>query len=134
MVNNKSIEFAVKALIVNDGKVLIMHKVNVKENNWEIPGGRMEFGETAEDTLLREVMEETGLSVEPIRLLDTWNYLAETYQITGIIYLCKYQGGEVRLSDEHDDYKWVNPDKELMEKIVEVFKIKMEKWDWFQII
>ncbi|MCL5667209.1 MAG: NUDIX domain-containing protein [Patescibacteria group bacterium] len=39
------------------------------ENKWELPGGTLEFSETPEETVVREVKEETGLNVEIIRLL-----------------------------------------------------------------
>ncbi len=38
---------------------------------WTLPGGGRELGETPEDTLVREFREETGLAVEPVRLLRT---------------------------------------------------------------
>ena len=44
----------------------------------------MEFGESDEETITRELLEETGLIVTPIKLLDTWNYVCESYQITAI--------------------------------------------------
>jgi 8-oxo-dGTP diphosphatase len=78
----KKIYFAVKAFILNEGKFLVMHKNGVQEDLWELPGGRMEFGETAEETLIRELIEETELLVTPIRVLDTWNCVFENYQIT----------------------------------------------------
>ncbi|KPU45858.1 putative 8-oxo-dGTP diphosphatase YtkD [Oxobacter pfennigii] len=109
MKDNK-IYFAVKALILHENNFLIMHKTRKEENVWELPGGRMEFGETAEETLNREVQEETGLSVTPMRILDTWNIINDKYQITGIIYLCKTKNNKVRLSEEHDKYKWVRLD------------------------
>lgn len=131
--NNKRIYFAVKAVILKNNKFLVMHKGNAPAGMWEFPGGRMEFGETAEETLMREIMEETGLSVKPLRLLDTWNFVKETYQITGIIYLCKIGKGEVRLSEEHDAYKWLDADFKSASEMHKVFKEKMIKWDWNRI-
>lgn len=101
----RKIEFAAKALILNDGKYLALHKSIAKHNLYELPGGRMEFGETAEETLIREVNEETNFIVKPIKLLDTWNFITKDYQITGIIYLCKIKDGSLKLSDEHDKYE-----------------------------
>lgn len=93
----------------------------------------MEFGETAEETLRREMIEETGLVVQPIRLLDTWNLIRRDYQISGIIYLCEFGGGEVRLSDEHDRFKWIDTDEKSLEMMYEVFRVKMLKWNWGDI-
>ncbi len=133
MKNNRGIDFGVKALILRGDKFLVMHNNGVKEDLWELPGGRMEFGETAEETLKREIMEETGLIVRPIKLLDTWNLIKEDYQIAGIIYLCTLEDGQVRLSDEHDEFKWIKADKESLDCMYEVFKMRMENWDWNEI-
>lgn len=133
MKGKNRLEFGVKALILRDSKFLVMHNNGVRADLWELPGGRMEFGETAEETLKREIMEETGLIVNPIKLLDTWNLIKVDHQITGIIYLCSIEEGEITLSDEHDAYKWVNADKESLDIMYDVFKIPMEKWDWNKI-
>lgn len=127
---DKKIYFAVKAFILNEGKFLVMHKTGVEENVWELPGGRMEFGETAEETLKREILEDAGLLVTPVRVLDTWNFVAENYQITGIIYLCKSKNSEVRISDEHDKYKWVDADNNAITDMHKVFSEKMARWNW----
>ena len=129
----QKIDFGVKALIVRDGKFLVMHNNGVKDDLWELPGGRMEFGETAEHTLERELMEETGLKGKAIRLLDTWDLIRDNYQITGIIYLCSLEEGEVTLSDEHDAYKWLNADGGSLDSVYDIFKSKMMKWDWKEI-
>lgn len=134
MTDSKNIEFGVKALIVNEGKFLVMHNSGVKEDLWELPGGRMEYGETAEETLMREISEETGVTVKPIKLLDTWNLVKSEYQITGIIYLCILEKGKVRLSDEHDAFKWINLGTESLDLMYDVFKVRMMNWDWEGII
>ena len=130
MEEGNKIFFAVKAFILNQGKFLVMHKSGVEEDIWELPGGRMEFGESAEETLIRELLEETGLQVTPIKLLDTWNCVFDNYQITGIIYLCKIKNTELKLSDEHDNCRWVNADTESIINMYDVFKKKMVNWNW----
>lgn len=130
---NNRIDMGVKALVFKEGKFLVMHNNGVKENLWELPGGRMEFGETAEETLRREMLEETGLIVKPIKLLDTWNLIKEDYQIAGIIYLCQLEEGEVRLSEEHDGYQWIDTDENSLKMVYEVFRSRMSKWNWDEI-
>lgn len=134
MKEKNRLEFGVKALILRDDKFLVMHNNGIKADLWELPGGRMEFGETAEETLKREIMEETGLIVSPIKLLDTWNLIKVDRQITGIIYLCSIEEGVVKLSDEHDAYKWIKAGKESLDVMYDVFKNPMEKWDWNEIL
>jgi len=131
----KTIEFAVKGLITCDGKFLAVHKASIKSSKFELPGGRMNFGETAEETLIREMMEETGLQVTPIKLVDTWKYLMEARQITGIIYLCVATNpSHIILSDEHDCYEWLSPAPESLDKMNRLFKPQMLKWNWNELI
>ena len=132
MGEKKTIEFAVKALILKEGKFLALHKANITSDEYELPGGRMEFGETAEQTLVREVYEETGLNVTPIKLIDTWNYIAdESLQITGIIYLCRVTSpGEIVLSYEHTAYQWLAPDADSLRSTNRLFAPQMQRWDW----
>ena len=61
-------------MIVRDGRVLMVHERSRRHNRewWTLPGGGIEPGETAEEAVRREVLEETGLVVEEVRyLLDT---------------------------------------------------------------
>ena len=106
---------AVKALLFYDGKFLLVKrsdKARGEHHFWEFPGGRMEFGETPEDALTRELMEETGLSVKIICPLQTWNfYRGDDTQIVGVTFLCKATTDTVRLSNEHDAYAWVTHDE-----------------------
>ena len=58
---------AVKALLFDQDKLLLVKrsdKARGEHHYWELPGGRMEFGETPEGALLRELAEETGLSAK----------------------------------------------------------------------
>lgn len=134
MQENQLLEFGVKALIFRDNKFLVMHKSGVKEDLWELPGGRMEFGETAEQTIYREIIEETGLKAIPIKLLDTWDLIRGDHHITGIIYLCTIEEGQIILSDEHDAYKWIRPDEKSLEYVYGTFKSRMKNWDWEEIL
>ncbi len=134
MSEEKKIYFAVKAFILHEEKFLVVHKPIFEEDIWELPGGRTEFGETAEDTVKREVFEETGLHVNPIRILDTWNHVNDQYQITGIIYLCSFQGGEVQLSSEHNKFMWIETDERCLSRLHQAFSERIRNWDWNKII
>lgn len=124
----KQIDFGIKAMIVKDGKYLAVHKANITDPYFELPGGRMQFQETIEDTVIREVKEELNLDIKPIRLLDTWNYLSENYQVAGVIYYCQIVGDDtISLSSEHDAYRWF--DIYDMSQMNVLFKAKMEAWD-----
>jgi len=131
----QKIEFAVKGLIVNGKKFLAVHKSDIQSSKYELPGGKMNFGETAEETLIRKIMEEVGVRVIPLKIIDTWNYFTETNQITGIIYLCVANNPEpIILSDEHDSYEWLDTDFDSLDKMNRLFKPQMLRWNWNEII
>jgi len=67
--------------------------------------------------------------------VDTWNYVTEKRQITGIIYLCLAEKpGEIVLSEEHDHYEWLAPNAMSLENMGRSFRPQMLKWDWDALI
>jgi ADP-ribose pyrophosphatase len=128
----QKLEFGVKGLIIKNNQYLAVHKVGIIDDKYELPGGRMQFGETIEQTLIREIQEELNILIEPIKLIDTWNYINEnnTNQVTGVIYLCKIIDNEaiIKLSDEHTDYKWF-PFNDVSKMNI-LFNKQMQTWDW----
>ena len=105
---------AVKGIVLNHGRALIVRRNGFTNPDgrdwWEFPGGTLEFGEKPEQTLVRELREETGLQVVPDRLLYVWSsVLREEYEIIIITYLCSC--GEISrivLSEEHSGYMWAD--------------------------
>lgn len=70
----------------------------------------------------REVYEETKLQVQPFILYDTWEFFHEDFQITGVIYLVEMpEGGEIELSDEHEEYRFLPLEKESLNVMDIVF-------------
>jgi ADP-ribose pyrophosphatase YjhB (NUDIX family) len=69
--------FAQKAFIVHEDMLLVLRKSEDDPHNpglWEVPGGRMHFGEEVDDHIRREVREETGLEIEPGRPFFIWSW------------------------------------------------------------
>jgi mutator protein MutT len=62
---------SVKGVLVRDGRVLLVRN---ERQEWELPGGRIEAGETPEQCVSREIAEESGLPVEVVEILDSWMY------------------------------------------------------------
>lgn len=108
-----------KAFIEKDGKVLVL---NDPLENLDFPGGKIQEGEAIEGekdslfkALQREVKEETDLEIEVGDPFTVWyhEFNNKDHRNYGkVVYLvgfkCKYISGEIKLSDEHDNFKWVD--------------------------
>ena len=82
-------------------------------NIWEFPRGKCDHGpnEKLFPCLKREVYEETGLHIEPIKFIDKYEYIADEgkRRSTQYNYLCRMddQKQKVKLSKEHDEFMWI---------------------------
>ena len=66
---NKTIREAVRCFLVKDSKVVVIKykSGNIKEGYYDIPGGKIEEGETSEEAAIREMKEETGIKVKKLK-------------------------------------------------------------------
>jgi len=108
---------AQKSIIIYNRKALLIQRSSYAsgENEWEIPGGGLQFGEDLLEGLHREIQEETSLSVHVDRLLYAMTTLISPQrQIVGLTYLSYTDSGEVILSHEHKNFQWASH-KQLVE-------------------
>lgn len=125
------------AIVYNDKNEILFIK-NKKWGNWSIPGGHIEIGEKAEDTIVREVKEETGLDVGEIEFVGVQDGINpknfyEKRHFVFLNYFAKVIGGKEKKSEEMEEYQWVPARKALEEDLsdsvrplVEQFVAKVE--------
>lgn len=76
---------SVKGVVVRDGRVLLLHN---ERDEWELPGGRLEIGETPMQCVAREITEETGWRVKTGPILDSWLYYID--QVEKHVFIVTY--------------------------------------------
>jgi ADP-ribose pyrophosphatase YjhB (NUDIX family) len=103
------------ALVEDDeGRVLLARRAREPfRGRWDIPGGFLEEGEHPLDGVRRELLEETGLEVEPLDFLGVWmdRYGGDsTAEATlNLYWTARVLGGEARPADDVDDLRWFAP-------------------------
>lgn len=109
----------VGAVIVRDNQVVLIRRGKPpKAGEWSLPGGGIELGETTEQAILREVLEETGLQVDLGPLVDTVDYI-ETgaggikYHYVLIDYLAHYRAGTLVSGSDAADARFFSFDDAL---------------------
>jgi 8-oxo-dGTP diphosphatase len=106
----------VGAVIVQDGQVLIVkRKYDPLAGQWSLPGGGVELGETLEDSIVREMLEETGLEIEVGPVIEVFDRITRDdegkvrYHFVLVDYLCWPVGGELQASSDVADARFVDP-------------------------
>lgn len=114
----------VGAVIVDGDRVLLVRRGQEPlKGEWSLPGGVLELGETLEQGVCREVLEETGLGVEVVSIVEVLDRIVTQptdeegrvapdenrirFHYVLIDYLCRAVSGELRASSDADDARWV---------------------------
>ncbi len=92
---------SIKGVVIHANKVLLLKN---PRDEWELPGGRLEIGETPEECVAREIEEETGWRVRIGPVLDTWLYHVES--VNRHVFIATYgchptAPTEIVVSNEH---------------------------------
>ena len=101
------------AIINNKGQILITKRGKKAKNErgkWEIPGGSVEFGETLEKAIKREIKEELGIEIEVIELLNVCSHIikSENQHWVSPTYICKIKKGTPKILEPEkcDEIGW----------------------------
>jgi ADP-ribose pyrophosphatase YjhB (NUDIX family) len=101
-----------QAVIVRDGRVLLgRRREDPGAGRWDLPGGFLEEGEDALAALHREVLEETGLSIENRDFLGAWNERYWNRTVLCLTWLAIVVGGEEGAGDDLVELRWFDPDE-----------------------
>ncbi len=98
------------AIIEHNNKVLVTQRSEkmALPLNWEFPGGKIEKGETAEDCLIREILEELNINIKITKQLNSNTHqYSEDKVIKLIPFICELTGGEIKLT-EHANFLWLS--------------------------
>ncbi len=104
-------------LVCNKRILLEKRKSEPGRGKWSIPGGLVEIGEKAEQTVIREVKEETNLEVEQPELIDVVNNITLDedrrirYHFIIVDYFVKLKGGALKAADDAAELRWVSFDE-----------------------
>lgn len=98
---------SVKGVLIHRGRVLLLRN---DRGEWELPGGRLDDGETPEEALVREIWEETGLSASVTSLVDAWIFeVTPGKKVLILEYAYRLKGKrDVTISHEHNEHAWLS--------------------------
>lgn len=93
---------SVKLVVDYQGRVPLLKN---ERDEWELPGGKLEVGESPEHSVCREVAEELGLTITSVDIVDTWVYeITPARHVFIVSYGARYTGDELpAYSDEHKE-------------------------------
>jgi len=100
---------AAAGLVLDEARrvLLIRRAIEPFRGAWALPAGYQEIDESPTDTVRREVREETGLEIEPLRLVDLIHIPDDPRKPANLsVYLCRSLGGELRAADDACEVAW----------------------------
>lgn len=107
---SKALVEAAGGVVVQDGRVAVVHRP--RYDDWTLPKGKLDPGETFEQAALREVLEETGLECRIVEELDSTSYTDSKGRPKVVRYFrMEVEGGAFTVNDEVDELRWLSPDE-----------------------
>jgi 8-oxo-dGTP diphosphatase len=96
----------IKALIVKNGKFLMLKEKKASQTQWDIPGMRM-ADDKSSTALVNLVKKECGIKIDIVKPVMMSSYTDNGKKIYVMVFLCKYISGDVSLSSRYESFKWV---------------------------
>ena len=100
----KKYPVSVKGVLIWEGKVVLLKN---RRNEWELPGGKLDPGESPEICVKREIKEELALDVEVLQILDSWVYnILGKVEVLIVTYYCtclSEKAQNPKISHEHKE-------------------------------
>lgn len=93
--------FSAAIILDSECRIFLVKSTYQRFHPWGMPGGNLEYGESAEDAIIREVWEETGFRVSIEKLLMTKTFAPDKF---ALYFLCVIKDGVFQPSDEVSDY------------------------------
>lgn len=114
----------VGAVIIHENRVLLVRRGHAPlKGEWSVPGGALEVGETLAEGVKREVLEETGLEVEPLAMVDVLDRIARDdagrvqFHYVLVDFLCRVTGGSEAFASDAVGLRWAAMDE--LEEVAE---------------
>jgi 8-oxo-dGTP diphosphatase len=108
----------VGAVVIDQGRVLLVRRGHPPlQGEWSLPGGALELGETLQQGVVREILEETGLVVVPLGIVEILDRITPNeelgrvqYHYVLIDFACRVTGGTLSSGSDAEEARWVEPD------------------------
>ncbi len=96
----------IRAAVIKEGKILLVHERS--DDKWAMPGGWADVGDIPSEVAIREIKEESGYDVKPVKVIGVFDAnraggQLEFFHAFKIVFLCDLLGGEAATSDETQD-------------------------------
>jgi len=117
--NDQGVKVGLSVIIIRDKKILLGKRLNTETfpDTLAYPGGRMDYGDTPEQSAVREVLEETGMIIEEkdlefLRICPEY-FPEDNRHYVSLVFLCKKFKGDPELKepDKCKGWEWFSPDE-----------------------